>query len=95
MEENTVAVQRTKSSHVLKSRRSFAKGGLGKWFAEDWRDVKTGKKCGRSGKDDKGRPYPACRPKAVAGKKSKKEAAKKTGPKKVKWSTTASGRKRT
>lgn len=95
MEENTVAVQRTKSSHVLKSRRSFAKGGLGKWFAEDWRDVKTGKKCGRSGKDDKGRPYPACRPKAVAGKISKKEAAKKTGPKKVKWSTTASGRKRT
>lgn len=95
MEANTVAVQRTKSSHVLKSRRSFAKGGLGKWFAEDWRDVKTGKKCGRSGKDDQGRPYPACRPKAVAGKISKKEAAKKTGPKKVKWSTTASGRKRT
>ena len=95
MEANTVAVQRTKSSHVLKSRRSFAKGGLGKWFAEDWRDVKTGKECGRSGKDAKGRPYPACRPKAVAGKISKKEAAKKTGPKKVKWSTTASGRKRT
>ena len=42
------------------------KGGLTKWFAEDWRDVKTGKKCGRSGKKDKGRPYPACRPKAVA-----------------------------
>ena len=35
-------------------------GGLRKWFAEDWRDVKTGKKCGRSGKKDKGRPYPAC-----------------------------------
>ena len=42
------------------------RGGLRKWFAEDWRDVKTGKKCGRSGKKDKGRPYPACRPKAVA-----------------------------
>ena len=26
------------------------RGGLRKWFAEDWRDVKTGKKCGRSGK---------------------------------------------
>ena len=25
--------------------------GLTKWFKEDWRDVKTGKKCGRSGKD--------------------------------------------
>ena len=27
------------------------KGGLTKWFKEDWRDVKTGKKCGRSGKE--------------------------------------------
>ena len=32
-------------------------GGSCKWFKEDWRDVKTGK-CGRSGKKDKGRPYP-------------------------------------
>jgi hypothetical protein len=40
------------------------------------------------------RPYPACRPKAVASKISKKEASKKTGPAKVKWSVTASGRKR-
>ena len=94
MEANTVAVQRTKSSHVLKSRRGFAKGGLGKWFGEEWTDVKTGKPCGRSGAKDKGRPYPACRPKAVAGKINKAEARKKTGPKKVKWSVTASGRKR-
>ena len=68
--------------------------GLTKWFKEDWRDVKTGKKCGRSGKDKKSRPYPACRPKAVASRISKTEAMKKTGPKMVKWSVTASGRKR-
>ena len=60
------------------------KGGLTKWFKEDWRDVKTGKKCGR----------PACGPAKVAGRISKKEAAKKTGPGKVKWSVTASGRRR-
>ena len=47
---------------------------LTKWFKEDWRDVKTGKKCGRSGKEKKTRPYPACRPKVVAGKISKQEA---------------------
>jgi hypothetical protein len=94
VEVSIVARLKTKSNHVLPSRRSFAKGGLGKWFGEEWTDVKTGKKCGRSGAKDKGRPYPACRPKAVAGKISKKEAAKKTGPKSVKWSTTASGRKR-
>ena len=70
------------------------KGGLRKWFKEDWRDVKTGKKCGRSGSNDKGRPYPACRPKKVASRISKKEASKKTGPKRVNWSVTASGRRR-
>ena len=66
---------------------------LDRWFKEKWVDVKTGKKCGR-GKNEKGRPYPACRPKAVAGRISKSEARKKTGPAKVKWSVTASGRKR-
>ena len=71
------------------------KGGLTKWFKEDWRDVKTGKKCGRSGKEKKKRPYPACRPSKVAGRISKKEAAKKTGSRRVNWSVTASGKKRT
>jgi hypothetical protein len=92
-----VAQAKTKSrktGHLIQSRRGYSKGGLGKWFGEEWTDVKTGKECGRSGSKDSGRPYPACRPKAVASKISKKEAAKKTGPKKVKWSTTASGRKR-
>ena len=70
------------------------KGGLTKWFKEDWRDVKTGKKCGRSGSEKKKRPYPACRPAKVTSRITKKEAAKKTGPSKVKWSVTASGNKR-
>ena len=86
---------RSRSQHVLQSqRRSFSKGGLGKWFGEEWTDVKTGKECGRSSASDSSRPYPACRPKKVASKISKKEASKKTGPSKVNWSTTASGRKR-
>ena len=34
---------------------------LKRWFKEKWVDVKTGKDCGR-GNDEKGRPYPACRP---------------------------------
>jgi hypothetical protein len=38
------------------------RGGLGRWFAEKWVDVKTGKPCGRSGKSDKRKGYPACRP---------------------------------
>tara|TARA_E500000318_G_C3405812_1_gene151603 strand:- start:115 stop:345 length:231 start_codon:yes stop_codon:yes gene_type:complete len=71
------------------------KGGLTKWFNEEWVDVKTGKPCGRkSAKGKSNRPYPACRPKKVAKRISKSEARKKTGPKKVKWSVTASGKKR-
>lgn len=71
----------------------MAKGGLGKWFSEEWIDIKTGKPCGRSGKKDK-RNYPACRPKSVASRISKQEAAKKKGRKRVKWSVTSSGKKR-
>jgi len=78
-----------------KRKKSNAKGGLGKWFDEEWIDVKTGKACGRkSAKGKSKRSYPACRPKKVASKITKTEAKKKTGPKKVKWSRTASGKKR-
>jgi hypothetical protein len=76
----------------------MAKGGLKKWFAEEWVDVKTGKKCGRSGKEKKKRPYPSCRPKAVAAKmtaaEKKSSAKRKTGPKAIKHAVTASGRRR-
>ncbi len=78
---------------VRKSKKGAA---LKKWFKEEWVDVKTGKPCGRKSakKGESKRPYPSCRPKAVAGKISKQEAKKKTGPKAVKWSVTASGRRR-
>lgn len=77
-----------------KAKKPKARGGLGKWFGEEWTDVKTGKACGRKSAKGSKRPYPACRPKRVASKISKSEAAKKTSSKRVKWSTTASGRKR-
>ena len=65
---------------------SKPKGGLTKWFKEDWRDVKTGKKCGRSGKKDKSRAYPACRPASKANAPTaKRMAAKKTGPARISW----------
>jgi len=74
-----------------------AKEGLGKWFKEDWVDIKTGKACGRSGKKDK-RGYPACRPKKVASKMTAAEkrtmAKKKTSSSRKKWNVTASGKRR-
>ena len=30
-------------------------GGLTKWFKEDWRDIKTGEKCGRKSAKDSSR----------------------------------------
>ena len=81
---------------VRKSKKGAA---LKKWFKEDWTDVKTGKPCGRkSAKGGSKRPYPSCRPKAVAAKMTKAEKAssarRKTGPAKIKHAVTASGRRR-
>ena len=44
----------------------MAKGGLTKWFNENWVDVKTGKPCGRKSakKGESKRPYPSCQPEA-------------------------------
>jgi hypothetical protein len=74
------------------------KKGLTKWFDEEWVDVKTGKKCGRSGKEKNKRSYPSCRPKAVAAKmtaaEKKSSAKRKTGPKAIKHAVTASGKRR-
>jgi hypothetical protein len=71
---------------------------LTKWFAEEWVDVKTGKPCGRKSATESKRPYPSCRPKAVAAKMTKSEKAssarRKTGPAKIKHAVTASGKRR-
>ena len=82
----------------------MAKGGLTKWFKESWVDISRPKKsggytkCGRKKAKGSNRPYPACRPKKVAAKMTKAEKdaakAKKTGPKRVKYSVTASGKRR-
>ena len=49
---------------------------LKRWFDEKWVDVKTGKKCGR-GANEKGRPYPACRPSKRISKKTPKNRHKR------------------
>ena len=76
----------------------MAKGGLGKWFGEQWVDIKTGKKCGRSGSEKDKRGYPACRPKAAASKMSATEkktmAGRKTSSKKQSWPVTPSGNRK-
>ena len=66
-------------------------GGLRRWFKEEWKDVKTGKPCGRSKGED--RAYPYCRPSnkvssetpaTTRHKDAKSRASQKTGPGRVK-----------
>lgn len=79
-------------------RKSKEGAALKKWFKEEWIDVKTGKPCGRKSATKSKRPYPSCRPKAVAAKmtaeEKKSSARRKTGPAKIKHAVTASGRRR-
>jgi hypothetical protein len=54
----------------------MARGGLGKWFKEDWVDISRTKKsgghppCGRDAADTSSAGYPKCRPAAEAGRMS-------------------------
>ncbi len=63
----------------------MGKGGLRQWFAEEWTDVKTGKACGRSGKEKGSRPYPACRPKKRVNETTPKTTSEMSSAEKAKF----------
>ena len=46
--KNVVALTEWRENVAKSSPNPRAKGGLTRWFAENWVDVKTGKPCGRS-----------------------------------------------
>lgn len=56
-----MAVRKTKAGLALK-----------RWFKEDWKDVRTGKTCGRRKGEKRGTPY--CRPKKRVSSKTPKTA---------------------
>lgn len=64
---------------------AYGSGGLTQWFAEKWVDIKTGKECGRSGKDKNGRPYPACRPSKRVNKTTPKTSSEMSASEKAKF----------
>jgi hypothetical protein len=90
--------RRVSTGGARRPKKKKPSGGLTKWFNEEWVDVKTGKPCGRKSANDSERPYPSCRPKAVAAKMTKAEKAsssrRKTGPQRIAHAVTASGRRR-
>ena len=60
-----------------------AKGGLTRWFEENWVDVKTGKPCGRSKGEKRG--YPACRPSKRVSSKTPKTTKEMTPAEKARF----------
>ena len=59
------------------------KGGLDRWFKENWVDVKTGKPCGRQKGEKRG--YPACRPSKRVSSKTPKTAGEMTASEKARF----------
>ena len=60
-----MAVRKTKEGAALK-----------RWFKEDWRDVRTGKECGRQKGEKRGTPY--CRPTKRVSKETPKTSGEMT-----------------
>ena len=57
--------------------RKTAKGAaLKRWFKEDWKDVRTGKACGRKEGESRGTPY--CRPTKKVSSKTPKTSGEMT-----------------
>ena len=57
--------------------RKTAKGAsLKRWFKEEWKDIKTGKACGR--KKGEGRSTPYCRPSKRVSSKTPKTSGEMT-----------------
>jgi len=66
-----VAVRKTKKGAALK-----------RWFKEDWKDVRTGKACGRKEGEKRGTPY--CRPTKRVSSKTPKTSGEMTAAEKKK-----------
>jgi hypothetical protein len=66
-----MAVRKTKEGAALK-----------RWFKEDWKDVRTGKPCGRKKGESRGTPY--CRPTKRVSSKTPKTASEMSSSEKRK-----------
>tara|TARA_R110000744_G_scaffold106937_1_gene203346 strand:- start:709 stop:993 length:285 start_codon:yes stop_codon:yes gene_type:complete len=68
---------------VRKKIRKTEKGAsLKRWFKEDWKDVSTGKSCGRKKGDGRGTPY--CRPSKRVSEKTPKTSGEMSSAEKKK-----------
>lgn len=68
-------------------------GGLDRWFAEKWVDIKTGKECGRQ-EGEKRKGYPACRPSKRVSEDTPKTASELSSSEKDKFKRSKTSSKR-
>jgi len=80
---NVAVLTEWRKSVAKSSPNPRAKGGLTRWFAENWVDVKTGKPCGRSKGEKRG--YPACRPSKRVSSKTPKTVGEMTASEKARF----------
>jgi len=69
---------------------SNPRGGLGRWFAEKWVDIKTGKPCGRQSGDER-EGYPACRPSKRVSSKTPKTVSEMSSREKARFKREKTG----
>lgn len=67
-------------------------GGLDRWFAEKWVDVKSGKPCGRQ--EGENRAYPACRPSKRVSSKTPKTSSELSSEEKARFKSTKTSSQR-
>ena len=65
-----------------KIRKTEKGASLKRWFQEDWKDVSTGKACGRKKGDGRGTPY--CRPSKRVSEKTPKTSGEMSSAEKKK-----------
>lgn len=82
--------------NFLKNSRSYKSGGqhggLDRWFAEKWVDVKSGKPCGRQ--EGENRAYPACRPSKRVSSKTPKTSSELSSQEKARFKATKTSSQR-
>ena len=81
--KNVVVLTEWRRSVAKSSPNPRAKGGLTRWFEENWVDIKTGKPCGRSKGEKRG--YPACRPSKRVSSKTPKTVGEMTASEKARF----------
>ena len=74
-----MAVRKTKKGAALK-----------RWFKEDWKDVRTGKACGRQKGEKRGTPY--CRPTKRVSSKTPKTLGEMTAAEKARFKREKTGK---